>query len=201
MSYTISQLITTAFVFALPLPYKNARVYLNQILYMVYHFGYALGNANAIMVGRRCGAGDLETADKMHKQNIFIAVISNAIFFALVFAFKDLIFKAFSPDKETMSIITSVLLVDFFVEIGRAFNHMGEFGLNGVGDVYATTIISVSSCWLISVLGAYILGVVFDLKLIGIWLAFALDECIRGTLYLIRWFSGKWKKKFLENKI
>ncbi|MBO4962236.1 MAG: MATE family efflux transporter [Clostridia bacterium] len=201
LSYTLSQLITTAFVFALPLPYKNARVYLNQILYMVYHFGYALGNANAIMVGRRCGAGDLETADKMHKQNIFIAVISNAVFFTLVFACKDLIFKVFSPDAETMKIITIVLAIDFFVEIGRAFNHMGEFGLNGVGDVYATTIISVSGCWLISVLLAYIFGVLLDMKLVGIWLAFAIDEIVRGMLYLIRWCSGRWKKKFIEKRI
>lgn len=201
LSYSLSQLITTAFVFSLPGPYKDARVYLNQILYMVYHFGYALGNANAIMVGRRCGAGDLETADRMHKQNLFIAVISNLILFVLVFTLKDLIFKMFSPDKQTMKIITTVLLVDFFVEIGRAFNHLGEFGLNGVGDVYATTIISISSCWLISVLLAYVFGIVLNLKLVGVWIAFAIDECLRGSLYFIRWCSGKWKKKFIDKKI
>ena len=104
-------------------------------------------------------------------------------------------------DTETMKIITIVLAIDFFVEIGRAFNHMGEFGLNGVGDVYATTIISVSSCWLISVLLAYIFGVLLDMKLVGIWLAFAIDEIVRGMLYLIRWCSGRWKKKFIDKKI
>ena len=137
----------------------------------------------------------------MHKQNTFIAVLSNILLFMLVFCFKDIIFKVFSPDKQTMRIITSVLFVDFFVEVGRAFNHVGEYGLNGVGDVYATTIISVSSCWLISVLLAFVFGIVLDMELVGIWLAFAIDECLRGTLYFFRWRSGKWKRKFIEKKI
>jgi len=201
LSYSLSQTITTAFVFSLPLCFKDARVFLNQILYMVYHFGYALGNANAIMVGRRCGAGDYDTADRMHRQNLLIAVTSNFILFAILFICKDYVFSIFSPDKKTMQIITTVLIVDFFVEIGRAFNHLGEFGLNGVGDVYATTIISISSCWLISVLLAYVLGIVLDLKLVGIWIAFAIDECLRGSLYLYRWCTGKWKRRFIEKKI
>ncbi len=201
LSYTLSQVITTAFVLSLPTAFNNAKIYLSQILYMVYHFGYALGNANAVMVGRRCGAGDLETADKMHRQNTIIAVGCNILLFLLVFTLKDYIFKIFSPDKEVMKIITTVMIVDFFVEVGRAFNHMGEFGLNAVGDVYATTSISVSSCWGISVLLAYIFGIVLGWNLIGIWIAFAIDECLRGTLYFFRWRSGRWKKKFIENKI
>ena len=168
---------------------------------MVYHFGYALGNANAVMVGRRCGAGDLETADRMHKQNTIIAVCCNIVLFLLVFALKDFIFKIFSPSDEVMKIISTVMIIDFFVEVGRAFNHMGEFGLNAVGDVYATTTISVSACWGISVFLAYIFGIALGGNLIGIWIAFAIDECLRGTLYFFRWRSGRWKKKFIEHKI
>lgn len=201
LSYTLSQVITTAFVLSLPTAFNNAKIYLSQILYMVYHFGYALGNANAVMVGRRCGAGDLETADRMHRQNTIIAVGCNILLFLLVFTLKDYIFKIFSPDKEVMKIITTVMLIDFFVEVGRAFNHMGEFGLNAVGDVYATTAISVSACWGISVFLAYIFGIVLGWNLIGIWIAFAIDECLRGSLYFFRWRSGRWKKKFIEHKI
>lgn len=207
LSYTLSQVITTAFALSLanPItgdnPFNTAKIYLTQILYMVYYFGYALGNANAIMVGRKCGAGDLETADKMHRQNTVIAVCCNIVLFFLVFSLKDVIFKIFSPSKDVMKIISTVMLVDFFVEIGRAFNHMGEFGLNAVGDVYATTAISISACWGISVLLAYVFGIALGGKLIGIWIAFAIDECLRGSLYFFRWRSGRWKKKFIEHKI
>ncbi len=201
LSYNLSQLITTSFILSLAENYTLAKTYLSQIVYMIYQFGYTLGLANAIMVGRRCGAGDFEKAEKMHKQNTVIAVLCNVVLFLIVFALKDLIFKIFSPTPALMKIITAVLAIDFFVEFGRAFNHMGEHALNAVGDVYATTGISISGCWGISVLLAYIFGIVLGWNLIGIWLAFAIDECLRGTLYLFRWKSGKWKKKFINNSI
>ncbi len=206
LSYCLSQVITTAFIMTLPSHYPLAKNNISSVLFIIYQFGFALGNASAIMVGRCCGAGKYETADKMHRQNMVITVLCNIALYVVMFALKDVIFLIFKFDtpelkEQTIKIMNTVLYIDIFVEIGRALNHVGEYGLNGVGDVYATTIISVSSCWLISVLLAYVFGIVLDLKLVGIWIAFAIDECLRGTLYFFRWRSGKWKKKFLDNKI
>ena len=36
--------------------------------------------------------------------------------------------------------------------------------------------------------------------LIGIWIAFAADECLRGILMLLRWKSGKWREKSLFSR-
>jgi Na+-driven multidrug efflux pump len=38
-------------------------------------------------------------------------------------------------------------------------------------------------------------GIVFDLGLLGCWIAFAMDELFRGILYFRRFQSGKWKAK------
>ena len=49
--------------------------------------------------------------------------------------------------------------------------------------------------WAISVLGSYILAVVFNMGIYGLWIALAADECFRGVMMIIRWKSGKWKTK------
>ncbi len=201
ISYQFSQLLTTSFVLTLSDLQQNAKIYVTSLVFIIYQFGYSIGNADAIMVGRHCGSGNVEKADKMHRQNILIGLFSNFTISILFLAFYRLLFRIYTTDNETLNLIFIILVIDCFVEMGRSLNHLGEFSLNGVGDVYATTIISMSSCWLVSVLFAYILGIKCNLGLIGIWLAFALDEITRGLLYLFRWKSGRWKKKFLENKI
>lgn len=201
ISYSLSQLITTSFIHNLSDSAQNAKIYVSSLVFAIYLLGYSIGNANSIMVGRRSGAGELEKADKMHKQNAVICIMANFILSILFLIFYKPLFSIFSPNNETLKIIQTILIIDVFVEFGRALNHVGEFGLNGVGDVYATTIISISSCWGISVFLSYIFGIVLGYGLLGIWIAFACDEILRGTLYLIRWLSGRWKKKFINNTI
>jgi len=49
--------------------------------------------------------------------------------------------------------------------------------------------------WLVSTLGAYIFGIHLGLGLVGIWIAMAADEILRGILMLFRLKGGKWRHK------
>ena len=77
----------------------------------------------------------------------------------------------------------------------RGFNHIEENSLRGAGDVVFPMIVSICSCWAMSVLFSYILGVKLGLGLTGCWIAFAMDEAFRGINYFFRWKSKKWMKK------
>ncbi|MNP65398.1 hypothetical protein D3C76_1609850 [compost metagenome] len=44
---------------------------------------------------------------------------------------------------------------------------------------------------------AYILGVHLGIGLFGIWIAFTVDEWLRGLIMLLRWRSRAWEKKAL----
>ena len=90
-----------------------------------------------------------------------------------------------------------VMFADILVEIGRAFNNIEGGCLNGAGDMVFSMAISVPSCWLISILFSYILGVVCGLGLVGCWIAFAMDELARGMAQMMRWRSRKWMSKSL----
>lgn len=50
-------------------------------------------------------------------------------------------------------------------------------------------------CLGIGVGGSWLFGVTLGMGLAGLWLAMALDECIRAVLFLCRWHSGAWQGK------
>lgn len=56
-------------------------------------------------------------------------------------------------------------------------------------------VIAVISCWGVSILFAYLLGIRLGMGLAGCWIAFMLDEMFRGSIFFIRFRSRKWTKK------
>ncbi len=66
-------------------------------------------------------------------------------------------------------------------------------GLRAAGDVRFTMFISIGSVFIFRISFAYILGVVFHLGVIGIWLAMGIDWTVRSIIYIVRFKSGRWK--------
>lgn len=93
------------------------------------------------------------------------------------------------------------MLLDILIEIGRGFNHIEENSLRGAGDVVDPMTVSMISCWSMSILFSYILGILLGFWLLGCWIAFAMDEFFRETAYLIRWRSRKWTKKTIATHV
>ena len=49
--------------------------------------------------------------------------------------------------------------------------------------------------WSCTVVGGYFLGIVCGFGLVGVWIAMAADEIIRGIVVAIRWKRGTWRGK------
>lgn len=194
--YTVSVTVTSAICLKLPPAAYLAKNYISQIVFFVYSFGYSIGLANALMLGRVCGMGDLEWADKMHKQNLKIVLLCNGALSVLFALFARPMLRLFFAADDAVLAYANILWIDILVEQGRGMNHIGQNGLNATGDVHFTTIISILSCWICSVGLAYVFGILCAMSLYGIWIAFAIDELFRGTMYLLRWLKKDWQKRF-----
>lgn len=195
--YTLSQTVTTSICMKLSDSAFLAKNYVTQIVYFVYQLGFSVGQAASIMVGRLCGLGDLDKADRFTKQNYRIVIVINLVFSTLCFVLgKPLVSFCFGASDEVLRYVPWVLLIDIVVECGRGMNHVGQNSLNATGDVKFTTIVSTISCWMCSVGFAYLLGIVCNFGLYGIWSAFAIDELFRGILYRIRWNKERWRESF-----
>ncbi len=69
--------------------------------------------------------------------------------------------------------------------------------LQAAGDIKFPVVLGIISNWSVAVLLSYIFGIVLNMGLVGVWIAMASDECLRGPVYLFRFRSGVWKKKNL----
>lgn len=195
VAYNLSQVITGAILVGLGDDVYKTKQYVSQVVYFVYLMGYAIGQANAIMIGREYGMDDKERADRMHRQNLRIVVLLNiTLSFLFALCAQPIMKWLFNANDAILRLSHTIFFIDIIVEGGRGMNHVGQNGLNAVGDVLFTTIVSVVSCWACSVGLSYLFAVVLPWGLPGMWCAFAIDELFRGMLYYIRWRSGKWKR-------
>ena len=90
-----------------------------------------------------------------------------------------------------------ILCIDFVLEFGRSVNMMMVNALRSTGDAVFPTILGLFSMWGFAVGVSYILGIWMGYGLIGMWIAFTLDECFRAVILLRRWKSRKWMERDL----
>ena len=86
------------------------------------------------------------------------------------------------------------MLVEVFLEIGRSFNIVLVRNLQAVGDVKYPVAVGIASQWIIAVGLAWFLGIHQGMGLVGMWIAFAIDENVRAAIFLLRWKSGRWRQ-------
>ena len=65
------------------------------------------------------------------------------------------------------------------------------------GDARFPLYMALLSMWGIAVPLAYFLGIMQGYGLVGIWLALACDEWVRGLAMFWRWRSRRWQNKIL----
>jgi len=67
-------------------------------------------------------------------------------------------------------------------------------GLRGVGDTKWTFIITTVSSYAFRLPLVYLLGVVFELGLIGVWFGLCGEFVVRASLFSARFLHGGWKR-------
>ncbi len=195
LSYSISQVVTTSIIALVGVQAVSAKIYVSTLVFYVYVLGLSLGLSTSLMTSWLTGAGKYEQAYRLNLQNLKITILLNACLSALLACFGSALLRIFTDDPQILSIGHTILFLDIFVEIFRGFNHIEENSLRGAGDVVFPMIVSIVSCWVMSVFFSYLLGVKLGFGLLGCWIAFGMDEAFRGILYLTRWRSRKWMEK------
>lgn len=193
LMYRVAQTVTTSFVASMGDDVINTKVFINNIVAFVPLIGYSIGSANMVFMGRYKGACDMEKANITHRQNRALAFCCNLVLSTLVLIFHRPLMTMFTSDVELIDAAGIIFLIDIFVQLPRAINNISESSLSANGDVKITFFTSTLSCWIGSVGLSYVLCVVMNMGLVGLWLAFVADETIKSIIYIFRWRSGKWK--------
>ena len=171
----------------------TARMYMNMFAQVCYMLISAVSQAVAIVVGYCVGAKDFDQADRQNWNVLKTFTPITLIIAAVLAVFSQPLLSLFSSDPQVIALGRNVMIVEVFLELGRCFNSLMVRNLQAVGDVKFPVALGILSQWIVGVGIAWLFGIYLGWGLVGIWMAFALDENLRAVLFIIRWKAGKWR--------
>ena len=194
--YNLSQLVITSIVLNfLTQAELITKTYVNNITMFFYVFSISIGQASQIITGHLVGAKKTDEAYSKAMKSYRCALAITLVLALTGVLFRFQLVSIFTDDSLVITLGANILIINLLLEFGRTTNLVLIASLRGAGDVFYPTVCAIFSMWAISVLGSYILAVVFNMGIYGLWIALAADECFRGVMMIIRWKSGKWKTK------
>ncbi|MEW6724280.1 MAG: MATE family efflux transporter [Bacillota bacterium] len=155
-------------------------------------FGFAA--AATTMVGQNLGAGRPRAAKRYGWETWrFGAIVMGSMSIIFLF-FPGLLMRIYTNDPDIIRYGSLALRIIAFAQIPMSAGFIVAGALRGAGDTMSVWLWSMVSVWGIRLVLAYLLVVYLGWGLLGAWLAMSADWIFRGTIYVIRWNSGKWAK-------
>ncbi|TDL35343.1 MATE family efflux transporter [Jeotgalibacillus sp. S-D1] len=201
LSYNASQIVITAFIAIIGTEAITTKVYTQNIMMFIFLFSVAISQGTQILISRMVGAGQYEAAYKRCIRSLKLAVFTSFFIAVIFYLLSDQLFGIFTENADIMAVGSVLILLTILLEPGRSFNLVVISALRSAGDVRFPVYVGIVSMWGVAAFLSYLLGIVFGLGLIGVWIAFILDEWLRGILMLKRWRSKVWvRSHFIQNE-
>lgn len=156
--------------------------------------GNAMGLAMITVIGQCIGAKEYEQVKKYTYQLMGITYATVGIISFVIFLTAGPLVNIYNLSDEAKTIakqlvmLHSVCCVLFWPQSFTLPNM-----LRASNDAKFTMTISIISMWIFRIGFSYLLGLYFGLGVFGVWVAMIIDWVFRGSIFIVRFFSGKWK--------
>lgn len=197
ISYNVAQIVVMAMISTLGTFAMSAQIYTQTIVRFAYALAISIGSATQIKTGYYVGARQSEIAYKKVYKYWLCAVMCSLSLMLVCNLLKVPLARIFTTNTDVIQLIYDLLLVSFYIEIGRSMNLIFIGGLKGSGDIRFPVFYGIVSMWLVIVGGGWLLGLRAGLGIVGFWLATGTEETTRGIVMLFRWKSKRWMKNAL----
>ena len=156
---------------------------------LCYMPGYGVGSAATTLVGRSVGAGD---AVQARRYGNICTALGGALMGCtglLMMIFCPFVFRLLTPVVEVRTLAAQALRIGLLAEPLFGVSIAAAGALRGAGDTLVPSLLNLGSIWIVR-LGLSLL-LVGKLGLRGMWIAMAIELCVRGTLMLWRQKTSK----------
>ncbi|KWX74764.1 MATE family efflux transporter [Paenibacillus jilunlii] len=145
------------------------------------------------VVGQCMGSRNTKDARKFVKSFLWLSSASFLLMALLIFPVFHPLVSLFHPPEEIVRDIFIVFLINSIAQIPLwSVSFITPSALRAAGDSKFTSIVSMLSMWLFRVVLGYILGIVLNMGIIGVWLAMNCEWGVRGFIFLRRFLGEKW---------
>ncbi len=195
LSYSSSQVVITYFINVLGTEALAARTYSVNIIMFSFLFCIAIAQGGAICIGHLIGEKRPHAAFLLGKYVMKKSVLITVCLSLITALMGPFIFGWLTTNEHIIRMGVTILTIDVILEIGRPINIFATNALRAAGDVNYPFYLGLVVMWSVAVGCGYLFGVHWGWGLAGMWVAFLLDENIRGIVFVRRWYGMKWVKK------
>ncbi|MBI1628615.1 MATE family efflux transporter [Bacillus safensis] len=192
LSYNGSQMIITLFITFMGTQALAAKVYTQNLMMFIMLFGAAISQGTQILIGRHIGAKEFDAAYRRCMKSLYWAIAISLLSSTALSLSSTHLLTFFTSNHEIIQIAATLLLLTIILEPGRSFNMVIINSLRAAGDAKFPVYMAMISMWGIGLPIAYLLGIQFEMGLIGVWISFIVDEWVRGIFMYRRWRSRVW---------
>jgi putative MATE family efflux protein len=190
IAYRLAFMMSLAAAAKLGVAALATQAYVLQTLRFVLLISLAIGWACEIMVGHLIGRGDFTTAHELVRKGLRNGIVASGALALLAAAGAPWLMRVFTQDPAVIELAQTLLWISFALETGRVANLVVFGALRSTGDVFLPVAWAITSIVLVLGFGSIVLGQWWGL--VGIWIAYAADEWIRGALMYWRWQTHGW---------
>ena len=159
---------------------------------LCYMPGYGIGEAATTLVGQSLGAGRRDMMRRFAYITVGSGMALMTVMGLLLYLGAPWVMRMMTTDAEVISLGASVLRIEAWAEPLFAASIVCYGVMVGAGDTKIPSAMNLCSMWLIRLTLAFLLAASMGLR--GVWLAMCIELCVRGTIFLIRLFSGRWSR-------
>ncbi len=194
VSFQIFQVVLTAIIVHLGITAMTSRIFAANFAMLAVILSVGLSSGNQILVAHLVGAHDFAKANRRLHQSLIAGCSSGLVVAIIVAIFGTELMSFYTSDPEIQRLGKMCLWCDVALQPFKAANMTLTAALRASGDSKFPAIVGSTMMWTCGLGTALLLGFVFELGLVGIWLGMAADEFYRSIVNYIRWRGGKWQK-------
>jgi putative MATE family efflux protein len=192
IGWRLAFLFSTAVVGQMGTAALATHAYTMQIINVVMLFGVATGLSAEIVVGHMVGAGRLHAAQRLVRRALARG-LGVTLLTALAAALAGpWLLGWFTRDAAIIASGATLLWITLALETGRTFNLVLINALRATGDARFPLVGGTPFFILVLAAGSWWLGLGLGWGLVGVWIAYAADEWLRGLLMWWRWAGLGW---------
>jgi len=189
------KLLTQTFIVGMGTSAVAINVVCNSLMTTVQTAGSSYNIANVTIVGQCIGRGDEDAARKYVRSMIKLTAWSSGIIAAVMILIFPLWVLMYNIEPASVSSVFYIMLILGFAQTvfwPRGF--VITSGLRAAGDATFTSIAALLSMWLVRVVLGYVLGVVLDFGIVGVWAAMGIEWFSRACIFSARFRGKAWTK-------
>jgi putative MATE family efflux protein len=192
IAYRLAMLASLAAVAGLGTSALATHGYTSQLTNLVVLVSVSLGFAGEILIGHEVGAGRLRAADRTLRRSLGTALVASVVGAIAMALGGPWLLRLFTSDPAIVASAAALLWINVALEPGRCCNVVVINALRAAGDARFQVQAGAASMLIVMAGGSWLFGVHLDWGLAGVWVAYALDEWVRGIMMVLRWRSLRW---------